>query len=172
MSKVYTCEVRGPYGKSEIEVDTATGDREGDTLVCWLPAAGETKADARNVTFGAAGVDPEPAPEPEASTGPSAQQVADWLGEGDDATIRTLAEQHLPFVRATVHGYTRGRGFTDGVPADDLALVISASAARLVTNPALARSESVGDYSVNHAGFIGWTLPERAILNRYRKQAL
>ena len=100
------------------------------------------------------------------------QDVADFLGEGDNAEIVALGEQHVPFVHAAVSADTRGKGFTDGEPNEDVALVIVASAARLVTNPALARSETVGDYSVNHAGFLGWTLPERAILHRYRKTAL
>lgn len=103
---------------------------------------------------------------------PTATDVAGFLGQGDDASVVALAEEHLPFVTATVRAYTRGAGFTTDGPADDLALVIIASTARLVTNPALARSETVGAYSVTHGQFLGWTLPELAILNRYRKRAL
>lgn len=103
---------------------------------------------------------------------PTATDVADFLGQGADASVVALAGEHLPFVTATVRGYTRGAGFTTEGPADDLALVIVASAARLVTNPALAKSETVGAYSVTHGTFLGWTLPELAILNRYRKRAL
>lgn len=173
MSKVYTCLLKGAYGDVEWQVDTATGAYDGQTLQCWLPSAGETSANQRSVTFGAAGVDPEPAPAPEVTApGPTAQDVADFLGEGSNGTVVALAGEHLPFVTATVKAYTRGAGFTNGAPADDLALVIIASTARLVTNPALAKSETVGTYSVGHAGFLGWTLPEHAILSRYRKRAL
>lgn len=172
MGKVYTCRIQGAYGDTDVTVDTATGDYSGQTLSCWLPSAGETVANARQVTFGAAGVDPEPAPTaPGPSTG-TAQDVADFLGQGGDASVIALAGEHLPFVTATVKAYTRGAGFSDDGPADDLALVIVASTARLVTNPAVAKSETVGSYSITHGSFLGWTLPELAILNRYRKRAL
>lgn len=97
--------------------------------------------------------------------------VAAFLGQGDDPSLVALAREQLPFVTATVMGYVRGRGFTGDVPADDLALVIIASAARLVGNPDLTRSETIGDYSVTPGAFLGWTLPELAILNRHRKRA-
>lgn len=173
MSKVYTCRIAGAYRDVDVTVDTATGDRNGETLSCWLPSAGETDADARPVTFGAAGVDPEPAPaEPAASTTPTGQDVADFVGEGSDVTTVDRAAKLLPFVIETVRGYTRGQGFTpDGVPADDVALVIVASAARLVTNPTLDEFEGVGGYSHRPGRFDGWTLPELAILNRYRRRA-
>lgn len=104
----------------------------------------------------------------------TAQSVADFLGEDGNQEIVALAGEHLPFVSAAVHAYTRGRGFNPltSEPGDDLALVIVAAAARVVVNPAMHRSETVGDYAVNYAGFLGWTLPEQAILNRYRKRAL
>lgn len=175
MSKVYTCRVAGAYGDVDVTVDTATGDRNGETLSCWLPSAGETDADARPVTFGAAGVDPEPAPvepPPATTTGPTGQDVADFIGEGSDATVVERAAKLLPFVAETVKGYTRGQGFTpEGAPFDDVALVIVASAARLVTNPTLDESEGVGGYSHRPGRFDGWTLPELAILNRYRRRA-
>ena len=105
---------------------------------------------------------------------PTAQDVAGFLGQSNDPTVVALAGEHLPFVTATVKGYTRGQGFgvASGEPADDIALVIVASCARLVTNPALVRAETIGEYTVTHAAFLGWTLPEQAILNRYRKRAL
>lgn len=102
---------------------------------------------------------------------PTARDVTDFLGQSSDATIVALAGEHLPFVMEAVRAYTRGSGFTAGIPADDLGLVIVASTARLAVNPALHRSEWVGDYRVNYGSFAGWTLPEQAILNRYRRRA-
>lgn len=169
MAKVYTCLVDGAYGPTETTIDTATGDYAGFTRWCWLPSAGETQADARDVTFGPAGVDPEPAPV--VVPGPAAGDVAKFLGQGDDPKVVALAEQHLPFVTATVKAYTRGKGFADGVPGDDLALVIVASCARLVRNPTMVESETVGPFSTAPGAFLGWTLPELAILHRYRRRA-
>lgn len=101
----------------------------------------------------------------------TAADVAAFLGQPGDPAVIALAEEALPFVTATVRGYTRGRGFASDWYPDDLALVIVSSTARVVTNPALTRSESIGDYSVTHGAFLGWTLPELAILNGYRKRA-
>lgn len=97
--------------------------------------------------------------------------VADFLGQGDDTAVVALAGEHLPIVTAMVSAYTRGKGFTAGEPADDLAAVIITSTARLVGNPTLARSVAIDDYSSNLGAFVGWTLPELAVLNRYRKRA-
>ena len=168
---LYMCAV----GYNDVEVNSENpGEHVGQTYKCWIPANGETYAGRYDVTFTApgSGTNPEPGP-PATSTTPSptAQDVADFLGEGTDAAVVALAGKHLPFVTATVKAYTRGAGFSPG-PADDLALVIVASTARLVTNPALAKNETIGTYSVGHAGFLGWTLPEHAILSRYRKRAL
>ncbi len=59
--------------------------------------------------------------------------VAEFLGAVGDTTVVARAEAHLPVVTAMVRAYTHGNGFgTDGVPADDLALVIIASTARSV----------------------------------------
>lgn len=169
MGKVYTCIIDGVYGPVEESVDTDDSTFAGQTLSCWLPSAGEDSSNARNVTFGAAGVDPEP---PAVSVGGvSAQQVADFLGQGDVPETLALAGAQLPFVLATVEAYTRGRGFVAGEPGPDVALVVIASTARLVSNPDLKRSEKIGDYEVTPGAFLGWTLPELAILHRYRRRA-
>lgn len=102
---------------------------------------------------------------------PTVDDVAAFLGKRDAGTFE-LASAHLPVVTAMVKAYTRGRGFTDtGEPADDLALVIVSSTARLVTNPEHTITQTVGQLSVRQAVFDGWTLPELAVLHNYRRRA-
>ena len=102
---------------------------------------------------------------------PVAADVAAFLGRSGDAATVTLAETHLPVVLAMVKAYTRGRGFTDGVPVDDLALIIVSSCARLVVNPEHTVEQTTGPFSIRQAVFNGWTLPELAVLHQYRKRA-
>lgn len=102
---------------------------------------------------------------------PSPQDVAAFLGRGDDSTVVALAAEHLPVVTAMVKAYTRGNGFDDtGAAADDLAAVIVSSTARLVMNPSHTVEENAGPFSVRPGVFNGWTLPELAILHTYRRR--
>jgi len=99
------------------------------------------------------------------------QQVADYLGQGDDAALVTLAGQHVEIVEQFVKAYTRGRGFSVlGEPTEDVAAVIVTSTARLIENPTLDRRTDVGPYSVTPGVLDGWTLPELAVLHRYRRR--
>ncbi len=101
-------------------------------------------------------------------TGP---EVADFLGQGDDAALVDLAWQHVEIVEQFVKAYTRGRGFSlVGEPAEDLAAVITTATARLVENPTLLRQEAVGPYTRSPGVLNGWTLPELAVLHRYRRR--
>lgn len=104
---------------------------------------------------------------------PFPTDVARFLGKSDEATT-DLAAEHLPVVTAMVRAYTRGRGFTDpnAEPGDDVAAVIVSATARAVANPEQTVSQDVGPFSIRHGMFNGWTLPELAILHRYRKRAL
>jgi len=102
---------------------------------------------------------------------PIASDVAAFLGQPGDSGLLALAEEHLPVVTAMVKGYVRGRGFTAGQPADDLALIIVSSTARLTANPQMTTEEAIDDYSRRQAIFTGWTLPELAVLNNYRRRA-
>ena len=97
------------------------------------------------------------------------QQVADFLGQGDDTTLVALAGQHAAVVTAMARSYTRDRGFTGNEPADDIAAVITTATARLVANPEQIATD-VGTVSIR-GGFTGWTLAETFVLNRYRKRA-
>ena len=102
----------------------------------------------------------------------SALVVARFLGQGDVPGCVALAEEHLPVVLAFVRAYTRGGGFIDGEPNDELAAVVTTVTARLVSNPSQARAEQMGDYSVSPAVFAGFSLAEQMVLNRYRRRAL
>lgn len=108
---------------------------------------------------------------------PEPQDIADYLGRGDDYDFVDLAGRHLPRMVAMVRSYTRGAGFNTGYDpvTDDLAAVIVSSCARLVTNPEALRSRSIdvaGDYAETlvHAYPAGLTLLEQAVLNRYRQR--
>ena len=102
------------------------------------------------------------------------QDVADFLGQGDDETVVALAGEQLPIVTAMARAYTRGEGFTGGDPNDDIGAVITTATARLVTNPGqLGHDSTAGPFSESiRGGFNGWSLPELFVLNRYRKRAM
>lgn len=97
------------------------------------------------------------------------QDVADFLGQGDDPELVALAGQHVTVITAMAHAYTRGNGFSDGEPADDVAAVLVAATARLMANPEQVNAKT-GAVSVQ-GGFTGWSLAETFVLNRYRKRA-
>ncbi|MGI8576484.1 MAG: hypothetical protein ACR2KG_00880 [Nocardioidaceae bacterium] len=96
--------------------------------------------------------------------------VAEFLGQGDDPTIVDLAGQHVLVVQAMASAYTRGRGFdVQGFPYDDVAAVITTATARLLANPEQIPAD-VGGVSIK-GGFVGWSLAELFVLNRYRARA-
>lgn len=97
------------------------------------------------------------------------QDVADFIGQGDDDTVVALAGQHLQIVKAMAMAYTRGNGFKDGEPNDDVAAVLVTATARLMGNPDQTNYR-VGNISYQ-SHFTGWTLAETFVLNRYRKTA-
>lgn len=97
------------------------------------------------------------------------QRVADFLGGGTDTNLVALAAEHAAVVTSMCRAYTRGIGFADDVPNDEIASVILAASARLVSNPQQVPYD-VGGVSLR-GGFNGFTLTERLVLNRYRKKA-
>lgn len=105
---------------------------------------------------------------------PTPADVAAFLGRPGDTATGELATAHLPAVTAMVKAYTRDRGFDPitGEPGDDIAAVIISSTARAVANPEHNVSVDMGTFSIRHGIFQGWTLPELAILHRYRRRAL
>lgn len=102
------------------------------------------------------------------------QEVADFLGRGDDLTVVALAEGHASAVTMMAKAYTRGRGFTDDEPNAEIEAVIVCATARLTTNPGqLPVDNSIGPFIHSiRGGFTGWTLAEQAVLNRYRARAM
>lgn len=93
------------------------------------------------------------------------QDVADFLGQGDDEQFVALARQSVTIITAMARAYTRSNGFDDFGPNDEIAAVITAATARLVANPEQLRVTIGG---VQTDGFQGWTLAELFVLNRYR----
>jgi hypothetical protein len=72
----------------------------------------------------------------------------------------------VQFVKAC----TRGRGFGDDEVAQDLASVIITAAARLLTNPEATDRQTIGQYGATYGLGHGWSLPELAVLHRYRRR--
>lgn len=97
------------------------------------------------------------------------QQVADFLGQGDNPELVALAGQAVPIVTTMAKAYTRDRGFTADVPNTEIASVITTASARLVANPEQLATD-VGAVSIR-GGFTGWSLAEQCVLNRYRVMA-
>lgn len=98
------------------------------------------------------------------------QQVADFLGLGDNSEAVAQAGDHAAIVTALARSYTRGRGFAGADSAEDIAAVIVTATARLVANPEQIGSE-FGSVSIR-GGWQGWNLAEQIVLNRYRVRAL
>ena len=80
----------------------------------------------------------------------------------------------IPIITTMAKAYTRGRGFDDGEPNDELAAVITTAAARLAANGSQGLwRKRVDDVEYDwRSSFTGWTLAEQAVLNRYRKRAM
>lgn len=157
-----------------------TADGRAEVYVAGAPALPEPKP-----------VDPGPQPpepeDPEPGTPPTdvklpvvdtwtrsmALRVAAYIGKAGNARMIATAEAQIPTVATFVHGYTRGNGFDSSGRVQDLPLeaVIVSAAARLVVNPEQLWQYSVGDYSERPAVLQGWTLPEIAVLHRYRRRS-
>lgn len=95
--------------------------------------------------------------------------VAEFLGQGNDATLVALASEHVLIVTALARSYTRDNGFTGPEPAEDIAAVIVTATARFVANPEQVPYDT-GSVSMR-GGFVGWSLAETFVLNRYRRRA-
>ncbi len=77
-------------------------------------------------------------------------------------------------VTVMARAYTRGRGFDDGEPNEELSAVITTASARLAANgrQTLARDRVDDVEREFRSSFVGWTLAELAVLNRYRVTAM
>jgi hypothetical protein len=94
--------------------------------------------------------------------------------QAPDDTAEDRLNGVMSIVTAMVKAYTRGAGFTDGDPAEDLQAVILTATARLLLNPSqIPFREQMGAFSIDYrGGFIGFTLPELFVLNSYRERAM
>lgn len=82
------------------------------------------------------------------------------------------ADAVISVVKAMVSAHTRGEGFTEGEPNDELGAVILSASARLIANTAGLSNEAMGAFQIGYGrGDFGFTLPELMVLNRYRKRA-
>lgn len=150
--------------------DGDTLDPAGELPYSWTGEPYESESIAGTVA-----PDPEPDPDPDPEPVPEptdlAANVAAFLGRPGDVETIALATVHVGIVTGYVYGYTRGRGFTEsGVPKPDLSGVITAATARLTSNPEQVSYYATGDYSERPAVLAGWTLPELAVLHRYRRR--
>jgi hypothetical protein len=81
----------------------------------------------------------------------------------------------LSVVTAMARAYTRGQGFTNGVPNDDIAAVILSAASRLCTNTISAQVTTYEVHGPDAVRFEGkefaWSMAELYVLNRWRRRA-
>jgi hypothetical protein len=92
---------------------------------------------------------------------------------GDDLTQLTSV---MSTVTSMVSSYTRGQGFSDGAPSDDLKGVILSATVRMLGAlklPVGIKSDSMGPFATQFdtSGF-GWTVAEKLVLDRYRVKAM
>lgn len=160
------------YGSNSLPATTATIQVENGVsttihLGAWI--AGELHGMITNFV---ASSDPAPTPPAPAGLG---VRVAAFLGRAGDQETIDQADAHASIVTEYVYGYTRGRGFITYSNAPDeyergIESVIISATARLTGNPEQVSYYAAGDYSERPAVLAGWTLPERAVLNRYRRR--
>lgn len=85
-------------------------------------------------------------------------------------------QQALHMATMYAHAYTRGRGFTDGVPNDEIEAVVVSVAARIMANPqnVATTTSTAGPFTeqTTYGKWSGFNLLEQAVLNRYRVRAL
>lgn len=103
----------------------------------------------------------------------AAADVVAFQRKTGDAAALADATQAIAVVTALAESYTRGEGFTDGTPANDVAAAVYMAALRLLANKSqLEHSKDKGPFSVSFSeGFDGWSTAELFVLNRYRKRA-
>jgi len=92
----------------------------------------------------------------------------------EGAATEDIGTRALAAVTLMARAYTRGEGFTDDEPNDEIAAAILTASCRLARNPGgLATSETMGPFSFDvRGGFSGFTLAELAVLDQYRVHAL
>lgn len=102
---------------------------------------------------------------------PTPQDLVAFAGRQPEADVMAAAEQVLSIVEAFARAYTRGRGFLNGMPGEDVEAVIMTASARLLLSPEQWVRDEAGEVSTVATPFVSWTLVEGFVLNRYRKRA-
>jgi len=98
--------------------------------------------------------------------------IAKLIGHPDNTQLIALADEAVEVVTEYVRAYTRDEGFDhDGYPLAPIAAVIKSATVRMTVNPQYLKRQSAGSQSVTPSILDGFTLPELAVLNRYRKRA-
>ena len=101
-------------------------------------------------------------------TAPTSTDLGALLGR---TVSSEQGEAVLQVVTAMASAHTRGVGFADGEPNPEIRAVILAASARMISNPAGIRAETVGPESVSYSTFVGFTVGELVVLDRYRVKA-
>lgn len=102
---------------------------------------------------------------------PTAADLETLLGSTVNAEQATAV---LSIITALASSWTRGGGFTAGVPADDIRAVILSAAARLLSNATgLLYDEVEGPSQLSYrSAFNGFNIAEQFILDSHRVRAL
>lgn len=96
--------------------------------------------------------------------------VTAFLGQSHlNTRFAAQAVEHVAVIAEMVADYTRGAGFTAGVPSGSLKKVIVTASARLLANPEQLQFQT-GSVAIRGA-FEGWSPLEKILLNTYRKTA-
>lgn|SRR5699024_4373625 len=99
------------------------------------------------------------------------QDIAKLIGHPDNTDFVAVADETIEVVTAYVRSYTRDEGFTGDQPEPAIAAVIKSATVRMAVNPTFLKRQAAGSQSVTPSILDGFTLPELAVLNRYRKRA-
>jgi hypothetical protein len=109
------------------------------------------------------------------NTPPQVSDLTNLLYGASGQTVdATKGAEVLSTVTQLASAYTRGVGFTNGVPNADISTVILTASARLYANPTqLLGDQTYGPSSVSYrSAFQGWTVSELTTLDRYRVKAV
>lgn len=103
---------------------------------------------------------------------PTATDVQKFLGP-NQVVDSDQATAILSVVSSMCSAYTRGCGFTDGIPNAEVAAVILSATARLVTHAGQIQQYLVQGPETASFGAapFAWSVGELLVLNRYRLRA-
>ena len=92
----------------------------------------------------------------------------------EGAATEDVTQRAYDAAKLMARAYTRGEGFTNDEPNDEIAAAILTAACRLARNPGgLSTSETMGPFAFDvRGGFSGFTLGELAVLDQYRVHGL